>query len=78
VLRKILGHKRNEITVQWSRMHNEELYDLYCSPDIIQVIKQKRMRLTGHVARMADRKGGYRVLVRKHEVKRLLGRPRHR
>ena len=60
------------------RLHNEELNDLYCSPNIVRVIKSRRMRLAGHVARMGEERGAYRVLVRKPEGKRPLGRPRHR
>ena len=59
-------------------MHNEELNDLYCSPSIVRVIKSRRMRWAGHVARMGERKGVYRVLVGKPEGKRPLGRPRLR
>ena len=59
-------------------MHNEELNDLYCSPNIVRVIKSRRMRWVGHVARMGEVRGVYRVLVEKPEGKRPLGRPRHR
>ena len=58
--------------------HNEELNDLYCSPNIVRVIKSRRMRWAGHVARMGERRGVYRVLVGKPEGKRPLTRPRHR
>jgi len=64
--------------VEWRRMHNEELNDLYCSPNIVRVIKSRRMRWVGHVARMGEVRGVYRVLVEKPEGKRPLGRPRHR
>ena len=60
------------------RLHNEELYDLYSSPNIVRVIKSKRMRWVGHVARMGEERGVYRVLVGKPEGKRPLGRPRRR
>ena len=59
-------------------MHNEELNDLYSSPNIVRVIKSRRMRWAGHVARMGEKKGVYRVLVGKPEEKRPLGRPRRR
>jgi hypothetical protein len=63
VLRKIFGPKRGEITREWRRLHNKELSDLYCSPNTIRVIKSRRMRWAGQVARMEDREGAYRVLV---------------
>jgi len=53
----------DEVTGEWRKLHNEELNDLYCSPDILRVIKSRRMRWSGHVARMGDRRGPYRVLV---------------
>jgi hypothetical protein len=74
VLRKILGAKRNEVTGECRTLPNEELYDLYCSPNIVQVIKTRRMRWVGHVAPMAEMRGAYRVLVGKPEGKRPLGR----
>ena len=77
VLRRIFGPKRDEVTVQWRKLHEEELNDLY-SPDILRVIKSRKMRWTGHVARMRERRGGYRVLVGKPEGKIPLGKPRHR
>ena len=66
------------MTEEWRKLHDEELNDLYCSPNIIWVIKSRSMRWTGHVARMEERRGVYRVLVGKPEGKRLLGRPRRR
>ena len=78
VLRRIFGPKRAEVTREWRKLHNEELNDLYCSPNIVRVIKSERMRLAGHVARMGERRGVYRVLVGKPEGKRPLGRPRRR
>jgi len=57
VLRRIFGPKRDEVTGEWRKLHNEELSDLYCSPNIIQVIKSGRMRWVGHVARMGERGG---------------------
>jgi hypothetical protein len=70
VLRKIFGPKRDGVTGEWSRLHNEELYELYSPPNIIQVVKSRRMRWAVHVA--------YRVLVERLEGKRPLERPRHR
>jgi len=78
VSRRISGPKRDEVTGEWRKLHNEELNDLYCSPNIVQVIKLRRMRWAGQVARMGERRGIYRVLVGKPEGKRPLGRPRHR
>ena len=74
VLRRIFGPKRNEVTGEWRKLHNEELNDLYCSPNIIRVIKLRRMRWTGHVARMVNRRSVYRVLVGKPETNGLLRR----
>jgi len=59
-------------------VHNEELHDLYSSPNTVRVIKSRRMRWVGHEARMGEKRGVYRVLVRKYESKRSLGRPRRR
>jgi len=78
VLRKIFGPRRDEVTAEWRRLHNEELNDLYSSPNIVRVIKSRRLRWAGHVARMGEERGVYRVLVGKPEGKRLLGRPRRR
>ena len=61
VLRRIFGPKRVEVTRKWRKLHNEELNDLYCSPNIFRVIKSRRMRWAGHVARMEERRGIYRV-----------------
>jgi hypothetical protein len=63
VLRKIFGPKRDEITWKWSRLLSEDLCDLYCSPNIFRVIKLRRMRWAGHVARMGERRGKYRIMV---------------
>ena len=79
VLRRVFGPKRDEVTGEWRKLHNEELNDLYCSPNIVRVIKKRRMRWAGHVARMGEeRRGVYRVLVRKQEGMRPLGRQRLR
>ena len=73
-----MGPKRDEVTGEWRKLHNEELNDLYCSPDIVRVIKLRRMRWAGHVACMGESRDVYRVLAGKTEGKRPLGRPRHR
>jgi hypothetical protein len=78
VLRRIFGPKRDEATGDWRRLHNEELNDLYSSRNIIRVIKSRRMRWAGHVARMGGKEGVYRTLVGRPEGRRPLGRPRHR
>jgi len=78
VLRWIFGPKRQEVTGEWRKLHNEELNDLYCSPNIVRVIKLRRMRWAGHVACMGERRGVYRVLVGKPEGKRPLGKPKRR
>jgi hypothetical protein len=78
VLRRIFGPKRDEVTREWRRLHNKELYALYSSPNIIRVIKSRRLRWAGHVARMGERRGAYRGLVGKPEGRRPLGRPRCR
>jgi len=73
VLRRIFGPKRDEVTGEWRKLHNDELNNLYCSQNIVRVIKSTRMRWAGHVARMGKRRGVYRVLVWETEGKRLLG-----
>jgi hypothetical protein len=78
VLRRIFGPKRDEVTGEWRKLHNKELHDLYSSPSIIRIIKSRRMRWTGHVARMGEKRNAYRLLVGKPEGKRPLGRPRRR
>jgi hypothetical protein len=78
VLRRIFGPKRDEVPRDWRRLHNEELNDLYSSPNIIRVIKSRRMRWVGHVARMGKGRGAYRVLVGRPEGRRPFGRPRRR
>ena len=78
VLMKTFGPRRDEVTGEWRRLHNEDLNDLYCSPNIVRVIKSRRMRWAGHVAYMGEESGVYRVLVGKMEGRRPLGRPRRR
>jgi hypothetical protein len=78
VLRRIFGPKRDEVTGEWRRLHNGELNDLYSSPNIIRVIKSRRMGWAGHLARMGEGRGTYRILVGRPEGRRPLGRPRRR
>jgi len=78
VLRRTFGPRRDEVTEEWRRLHNEKLNDLYSSPNIVRVIKSRRMRWAGHVVRMGGERGVYRVLVGKAEGRRPLGRPRRR
>jgi hypothetical protein len=70
VLRRIFGPKRDGVTVEWRKLHNEELNDLYCSPNILRVIKSRRMRWAGHVARRGKRKVIYSVLMGKPKRER--------
>ena len=78
VLTRIFGPRRDEVTGEWRRLHNEELNDLNSSPNIVRVIKSRRMRWAGHVSRMGEERGVYRVLVGKPEGRRQLGRRRRR
>jgi hypothetical protein len=77
VLRRIFGPKREE-DGSWRKLHNDELHSLYSSPNIVRVIKSRRMRWAGHVARVGEGRGVYRVLVGRPEGKRPLGRHRRR
>ena len=77
MLRRVFGPKRDEVTGEWRKLHNEELNDLY-SPNIFRVIKSRRMRWTGQVACMRERRVVYRVLLGKPEGNGPLGRPRRR
>jgi hypothetical protein len=78
VLRRILGPKRDEVTGEWRRLHNKELYAVYSSLSIIRVMKSRRLRWAGHVARMGERRVAYWALVGTREGRRRLGRPRRR
>jgi len=78
VLRRVFGSKRDELTEEWRKLHNEELRDLYSLPNIVWVLKSRRMRWAGHVAHMGEGRDVHRVLVGKPEGKRPLGRPRRR
>ena len=78
MLSRVFGSKRDEVTRKWRKLLNEELRDLYALPNIVRVVKSRRMRWAGHVARMGDGRGVHKVLVGKPEGERPLGRPRHR
>jgi hypothetical protein len=78
VLRRIFGPKRDEVTEGWRKLPDEELHGLYSSPSVIRVIKTRRMRWAGHVARMGEVRGAYNILVGRPEGRRPLGRPRRR
>jgi len=78
VLRRVFGPRRDGVTGEWRKLHNEELMDLYSLPNIVRVVKSRRMIWAGHVARMGEGRDVHRVLVGKHEGKRPLGRPRRR
>jgi hypothetical protein len=78
VLRRIFGPKRGEVTAEWRKLHNEELHDLYSSPNIVRMIKSRIMGWAAHVARVGEGRGVCRVLVGESEGKRPLGIPRHR
>ena len=78
VLRRIFGPRRDKVTGEWRRSHNEELNDLYSSPDIVRVIKSRRMRWAGHVACMGEERGCIGSLWGKPDGKRPMGRPRRR
>jgi hypothetical protein len=73
ILRKIFGPKRDEVTGEWRKLHNQELRDLYSSPSIIRIIMLRRMRSSGHVARMGEKRNAYRLLVGNPKGKRPLG-----
>jgi hypothetical protein len=78
VLMRIYEPKRDEVTGDWRKLHNEQLHNLYSSPNLIRMIKLRRMKWTGHVARMGETRIAYRILVRKLGERRPLGRPRRR
>jgi len=78
LLRKIFGHKRDEVTGEWRKLHNEELNDLYSSSNMARVLKSRIMRWAKHVVRQVESRGVLRILVGKPEGKRSLGIPRRR
>jgi hypothetical protein len=78
VLRRISGSKRDEVTGCSRKLHNEVLHNFYSSPNIIRMMKPRKMRWTGHIARMGEKRNAYRILVGKPEGKRTLGKPRRR
>jgi hypothetical protein len=78
VKRRVFGPKRDEVTKKWRKLHNEKLNDLYSLTNIVRVVKSRRMRWAGHVARMGEGRGVHRLLVGKSEGKRPLGRRRLR
>ena len=78
MLRRVFGPKRDEVTGDWRKLHNEKVSDLYSLPNIVRVVKSRRMRWAGHVAPVGERRGVHRILVGKPEGKSPLGRPRHR
>jgi hypothetical protein len=78
MLRSIFGPKRDGVTGRWRKLYNEDLHNSYSSPSIIRIMKTRRMRWVGHVARMGEKRNVYRLLVGKPEGKRPLGRPRRR
>jgi hypothetical protein len=78
VLRRIFGRKRDEVTGGRRKLHDEELHGSYSSPSIVRVIKPRRMRWAGHVARMGEVRGAYNILVGRSDGRRSLGRPRPR
>jgi hypothetical protein len=78
VLRRIFVSKRVEVTREWKKLHNEELNDLYSSPNTVRLIKSRRIRWAGHIVRMGERRGVYRLLFGKPRGKRPLGRHRRR
>jgi hypothetical protein len=78
VLRRIFGPKRDEVTGSWRKLHNVELRDFYSSPSIITILKARRMRWAGYVARIGEKRNAYRLLVGKPEGKSQLGRPRRK
>jgi hypothetical protein len=77
-LGKVLGPQRDEVTGEWRRLNNGQLNDLYPSPNIIWVMKLRRIKCVGHVAWMGDSRGAFRVLVRRSDGRRTVGRPRYR
>jgi len=73
VLRRIFGPRRDEVTGEWRKLHNEDVNDLYYSPNILLVIKSRKIRWAGHVARMGEERGAYKVFLGKPEGKETTG-----
>jgi hypothetical protein len=67
VLRRIFGSKKDEVPGEWRKLHNEELLDLYSSPSVIRIVKSRRMRWAGHVARMGEKRNAYKLLENQRE-----------
>ena len=78
MLRTLFGPKRDEVTEEWRKLHNEELNDLYCSPKLVGVMNSRRMQWAGHVTRVENGRGKYSVLVGRPDGNKQLGRPRCR
>ena len=78
MLRRVFGPKREAVTGEWRKLHNKDLRDLYSLPNIVRVVKSRRMRWAVHVASMGEGRDVHRILVGKPEGKRPLGRPRRR
>jgi hypothetical protein len=78
VLRRIFEPKRNEVTGGWRKLHNEKLHNLYSLPNVIRMIKTRRMRWAGNIIRMGKKRNAYRILMGKPEGKKTLERPRYR
>jgi hypothetical protein len=78
VLSRIFGPKREELSKCWRRLHSKELHNLYASPNVIRMIKSRRMKWEGHVARMGEMRNACNILGGKPEMKRPLGGPRRR
>jgi hypothetical protein len=78
VLKRVFGAKKDDVTGGWRKLHHGKLRDLYSAPSIIRIIKSRKMRWAGHIARMGEKRNAYRLLVEKPDEKMLLARPRYR